>query len=72
VAHLSLEPAHLRGWGSAYDALASGRIDTEWLRDLPDADPLVFAVDVTTWLRAFGAPVLGDQEPEWRSAGWAP
>jgi len=37
-------------------ALARGRIDTEQLRDLlvrllPDADPLVFAVDVTTWPR---------------------
>jgi DDE superfamily endonuclease len=59
VAQLSLEPAHRRGWGSAYDALASGRIDTEQLRDLlvgtlPSADPsapLVFAVDVTTWPR---------------------
>jgi hypothetical protein len=56
VAHLSLEPGHRRGWGSAYAALASGRIDTERLRDLlvshlPDADPLVFAVDVTTWPR---------------------
>jgi hypothetical protein len=56
VAHLSLEPAHRRGWGSAYDALASGRVDTERLRDLlvgylPNADPLVFAVDVTTWPR---------------------
>ena len=54
--HLSLEPTHRRGWGSAYDALARGRIDTERLRDLlvnslPDADPLVFAVDVTTWPR---------------------
>jgi hypothetical protein len=56
VAQLSLEPAHRRGWGSAYDALASGRIDTERLRDLlvsslPATDPLVFAVDVTTWPR---------------------
>jgi DDE superfamily endonuclease len=56
VAHLSLEPAHRRGWGSAYAALASGRINVERLRDLlvrflPDADPLVFAVDVTTWPR---------------------
>jgi hypothetical protein len=56
VAHLSLEPAHRRGWGSAYDALASGWIDAERLRallvaTLPDADPLVFAVDVTTWPR---------------------
>ena len=54
--HLSLEPVHQRGWGSAYAALARGRIDTEQLRDLlvgflPDADPLVFAVDVTTWPR---------------------
>jgi len=53
---LSLEPAHQRGWGSTYAALAHGRIDTERLRDLlagclPDADPLVFAVDVTTWPR---------------------
>jgi hypothetical protein len=59
VAQLSLEPAHRRGWGSAYDALASGRIDTQRLRDLlvatlPSADPaapLVFAVDVSTWPR---------------------
>jgi hypothetical protein len=54
--HLSLEPVCRRGWGSAYAALAHGRIDTERLRDLlagclPDADPLVFAVDVTTWPR---------------------
>ena len=54
--HLSLEPTHQRGWGSAYAALASGRIDIERLRDLlasslPPADPLVFAVDVTTWPR---------------------
>jgi hypothetical protein len=54
--HLSLEPVHQRGWGSAYAALARGRIQVERLRDLlvatlPDADPLVFAVDVTTWPR---------------------
>jgi hypothetical protein len=54
--HLSLEPIYRRGWGSVYAALARGRIDTERLRDLlagslPDADPLVFAVDVTTWPR---------------------
>ena len=54
--HLSLEPVHQRGWGSIYAALARGRIDTERLRDLlasslPPADPLVFAVDVTTWPR---------------------
>jgi hypothetical protein len=54
--HLSLEPAHQRGWGSTYAALVCGRIDTERLRDLlvrflPPADPLVLAVDVTTWPR---------------------
>jgi hypothetical protein len=54
--HLSLEPVHQRGWGSVYAALASGRLQVERLRDLlvdclPPADPLVFAVDVTTWPR---------------------
>jgi hypothetical protein len=54
--HLSLEPVCRRGWGSSYAALARGRIDAERLRDLlvsvlPDADPPVFAVDVTTWPR---------------------
>jgi hypothetical protein len=54
--HLSLEPVHRRGWGSAYAALARGEVDAERLRDLlvgslPAADPLVFAVDVTTWPR---------------------
>src|SRR5829696_1046229 len=54
--HLSLEPAHRRGWGSVYAALGRGEVDAERLRDLlvsslPDADPLVFAVDVTTWPR---------------------
>ncbi len=56
VAHLSLEPTDRRGWGSTYDALASGRIDPDRLRELLAAclqptDPLVFAVDVTTWPR---------------------
>jgi hypothetical protein len=54
--HVSLEPVHRRGWGSVYAALARGRIDAERLRDLlasslAPADPLVFAVDVTTWPR---------------------
>jgi hypothetical protein len=54
--HLSLEPVHRRGWGSVYAALARGRIDAERLRDLlassrAPTDPLVFAVDVTTWPR---------------------
>jgi hypothetical protein len=65
--HLSLEPVCRRGWGSVDDALASGRVDTERLRDLlagclPAADPLVFAVDVTTWPRcdAECSPERGD------------
>jgi hypothetical protein len=54
--HLSLEPVHRRGWGSTYAALARGDVDAERLRDLlagslPIANPLVFAVDVTTWPR---------------------
>ena len=54
--HLSLEPAHRRGWGSLYAALARGRIDAERLRDLLAGHPLaggqpVYAVDVTTWPR---------------------
>jgi hypothetical protein len=54
--HLSLEPVCRRGWGSVYAALARGEVDAERLRDLlasslPDAGPLVFAVDVTTWPR---------------------
>jgi hypothetical protein len=48
--HLSLEPVHQRGWGSAYAALARGEVDAERLRDLlasslPPAGPPVFAVE---------------------------
>ncbi len=54
--HLSLAPVCRRGWGSVYDALASGRAEVERLRDLlvttlPATDQLVLAVDVTTWPR---------------------
>jgi hypothetical protein len=54
--HLSLEPAHRRGWGSTYAALARGRIDAERLRELLVCHPLagglpIYAVDVTTWPR---------------------
>src|SRR5215211_7847638 len=54
--HLSLQPAHRRGWGSFYAALARGRIDAEVLRDLLVRHPLagsaatpVYAVDTSTW-----------------------
>jgi hypothetical protein len=54
--HLSLEPAHRRGWGSLYAALAHGRIDPERLRDLLAGHPLaggqpIYGVDVTCWPR---------------------
>jgi hypothetical protein len=75
--HLSLEPIHQRGWGSTYAALACGQIDAEQLRALlvrllPPADPLVFAVDVTTWPRgdAECSPERGDYDhPSRHSAG---
>ena len=57
IAHLSLEPIHRRGWGSAYAALARGRIDAEELRALLARHPLedgglpIYAVDATTWAR---------------------
>src|SRR5215204_1799937 len=56
--HLSLEPAHRRGWGSFYAALARGRIDAGVLRDLLVRHPLagsgttpVYAVDTSVWPR---------------------
>jgi hypothetical protein len=56
LAHLSMAPAHRRGWGSAYAALARGRIDAEQVRDLLAHHPLdgglpIDAVDATTWAR---------------------
>jgi hypothetical protein len=55
-AHLSLEPAHRRGWGSLYAALARGEIDAEALRALLarhplTAEPPIYAVDVSVWPR---------------------
>jgi hypothetical protein len=75
--YLSLEPAHRRGWGSVYDALVNGRVEADRLRDLlvaalPDADPLVFAVEVTTWPRcdAECSPERGSSyHPSRHSAG---
>ena len=56
--HLSLQPAHRRGWGSFYAALARGRIDAELLRDLLVRHPLagsgatpIYAVDTSVWTR---------------------
>ena len=56
--NLSLQPAHRRGWGSFYAALARGRIDAEVLRNLLARHPLagsgatpVYAVDMSAWPR---------------------
>ena len=54
--NLSLQPAHGRGWGSFYAALARGRIDAEVLRNLLARHPLagsgatpVYAVNMSAW-----------------------
>ena len=54
LAHLSLAPAHRRGWGSLYAALREGRLDVAALRALLerhplDAEPPVYAVDSSVW-----------------------
>ncbi len=57
--HLSLAPAHRRGWGSLYAALSRGRIKEGPLRELlaryacaADASRApVYAVDVSVWSR---------------------
>jgi hypothetical protein len=56
--HLSLQPAHRRGWGSFYAALARGRIDAKLLRELLVRHPLagsgatpVYAMDTSVWPR---------------------
>jgi hypothetical protein len=54
--HLSLAPAHRRGWGSLYAALADGRLDVPALRALLARHPLaddqpIYAVDCSTWPR---------------------
>jgi DDE superfamily endonuclease len=58
--HLSLVPAHRRGWGSLYAALSRGRIEEESLRELLARNASttgersrapVYAVDVSVWSR---------------------
>jgi hypothetical protein len=55
-AHLSLQPAHRRGWGSLYSALASGQVCEPALRALLAAHPLaggeaIYTVDASVWMR---------------------
>ncbi len=55
--HLSLGPAHRRGWGSLYAALSHGTVDTSALQSLlsrhplSDEDTRVYAVDCSVWAR---------------------
>ena len=55
-AHLMLLPGFLRKWGSVYDALAAGHINTVGVEDLLSQHPLnggepVYAVDTSVWLK---------------------
>src|SRR3954453_17839561 len=54
--HLSLVPAHRRGWGSVYAALARGEVHADRIAELlaartPQVAAPVFAVDASTWPR---------------------
>src|SRR5262249_56953598 len=54
--YLSLAPAHRRGWGSVYAALAQGHLDVPALRELVARCPLddgqpIYALDTSVWPR---------------------
>jgi hypothetical protein len=56
LAHVSLAPVHRRRWGSLYDALAVGDMDTASLRELVACYPLddgqpIYALDTSVWPR---------------------
>ena len=77
LAHLSLTAVHRRGWGSLYDALASGSLDVPSSRDLASRYPLddgqpIYALDTSAWPRddAETSPARGFYfSPSRRSAG---
>lgn len=55
-AHMMLLPGFQRRWGSVYDALSAGRIDTTGIEDLVAQYPLeggesVYAIDSSTWIK---------------------
>src|SRR5215831_18644944 len=55
-AHLSLAASFQRGWGSVYDALVDGRIDSKAVEALLAQHPLeagepIYAVDASVWAR---------------------
>jgi hypothetical protein len=64
--HLSLQPAHRRGWGSFYAALARGRIDAEVLRELLARHPRSQGVaqrPSTPWTLASGPDATRRRAP---------
>jgi hypothetical protein len=75
--HLSLTPAHRRGWGSRSAALTHGRLDVVALRALLARHPLadgqpIYAGDCSVWTRddAETSPDRGfDYHPSRHSAG---
>jgi hypothetical protein len=77
LAHLSLTAVHRRGWGSLYDALATGTVDEPALRELVGHYPLddgqpVYALDTSVWPRddAETSPARGFYfSPSRQSAG---
>jgi hypothetical protein len=58
-AHLSLAAGFQRSWGSIYDALVDGQIDSQAVETLLAQHPLeagepIFAVDASVWARCDG------------------
>ena len=77
LAYLSRTGVHRRGWGSLYDALASGTMDLPALRELVGRYPLddgqpIYALDTSVWPRddAETSPARGFYfSPSRQSAG---
>src|SRR5881628_259245 len=56
LAYLGLTAVHRRGWGSLYDALAAGTMDTPVLREVVGRWPLddgqpIYALETSIWPR---------------------
>lgn len=67
-AHLSLAPAHRRGWGSTYAALAHGRLMHRAVRDVLARHPLaagqpIYAVGISIWPRCDAETNQGRRGP---------
>jgi DDE superfamily endonuclease len=80
--HLSLAPAHRRGWGSLYAALAQGEVSAPAIErllagvPLPVAadEPAIYAVDGSVWPRcdAETSPERGYYHHPWRHSNGQP